>query len=99
MLLSPVATDIRFCNLTLYNGQVGLGLNKILQHKEMMFRASRGLGSSQRFCPLQRWSFFFKLLEWGTSFLRLQELRFASYTSKTSQRFWPLSRRAFFTTF
>src|SRR5260370_1250700 len=81
MLLSPVATDIRFCNLTLYNGLVGLGLNKILQHKEMMFRAPRGLGSSQRsqrFCPLQRWSFFFKLLEWGTSFLRLQELRFAS---------------------
>src|SRR5260370_42042726 len=48
MLLSPVATDIRFCNLTLYNGLVGLGLNKILQHKEMMFRAPRGLGSSQR---------------------------------------------------
>src|SRR5260370_33437737 len=47
MLLSPVATDIRFCNLTLYNGLVGLGLNKILQHKEMMFRAPRGLGSSQ----------------------------------------------------
>src|SRR5258708_39431000 len=68
MLLSPVATDIRFCNLTLYNGQVGLGLNKILQHKEMI-RAPRGLGSSQRsqssqrFCPLQRWSFFFELLE------------------------------------
>src|SRR6266478_7239672 len=78
MLLSPVATDIRFCNLTLYNGLVGLGLNKILQHKEMMFRAPRGLGSSQRFCPLQRRSFFFKLLELGTSFLRLQELRFAS---------------------
>src|SRR5260370_41492672 len=75
MLVSPVATDIRFCNLTLYNGLVGLGLNKILQHKEMMFRAP---GSSQRFCPLQRWSFFFELLEWGTSFLRLQELRFAS---------------------
>src|SRR6266478_5176975 len=43
MLLSPVATDIRFCNLTLYNGLVGLRLNKILQHKEMMFRALRGL--------------------------------------------------------
>src|SRR6266850_2972075 len=43
MLLSPVATDIRFCNLTLYNGLVGLGLNKILQHKEMMFRALRAL--------------------------------------------------------
>src|SRR5260370_12904581 len=119
MLLSPVATDIRCCNLTLYNGQVGLGLNKILQHKEMMFRAPRGLGSSessmrqtlapgaseswsptlkaqkrrtsfeegktsqssQRFCPLQRRSFFFELLECGTSFLRLQELRFASYSS------------------
>src|SRR6266436_10429306 len=51
MLLSPVATDIRFCNLTLYNGLVGLRLNKILQHKEMMFRAPRGLGSSQRFWP------------------------------------------------
>src|SRR5260370_37050293 len=79
MLLSPVATDIRFWNLTLYNGLVGLGLNKILQHKEMMFRAPRGLGSSQssqRVCPLQRRSF--KLLEWWTSFLRLQELRFAS---------------------
>src|SRR5260370_4043451 len=48
MLLSPVATDIRFCNLTVYNGLVGLGLNKSLQHKEMMFRARRGLGSSQR---------------------------------------------------
>src|SRR5260370_30449407 len=48
MLLSPVATDIRFCNLTLYNGLVGLRLNRILQHKEMMFRAPRGLGSSQR---------------------------------------------------
>src|SRR6266478_971191 len=47
MLLSPVATDIRFCNLTLYNGLVGLRLNKILQHKEMMFRAPRGLGGSQ----------------------------------------------------
>src|SRR5260370_33397874 len=72
MLLSTVATDIRFCNLTLYNGLVGLGLNKILQHTEMMFRAPRGLGgsqrsdrsgtsqtsqSSQRFCPLQRRSF------------------------------------------
>src|SRR6266478_6338396 len=43
MLLSPVATDIRFCNLTLYNGLVGLGLNKILHHKEMMFRALRAL--------------------------------------------------------
>src|SRR5260370_40915319 len=62
MLLSPVATDI-ICNLTLYNGLVGLRLNKILQHKEMMFRAPRGLGSSQRseksgssqrFWPLQR---------------------------------------------
>src|SRR5260370_31244550 len=47
MLLSPVATDIRFCYLTLYNGLVGLGLNKILQHKEMMFRAPRGLGRSE----------------------------------------------------
>src|SRR5260370_34179730 len=47
MLLSPVATDIRFCNLTLYNGLVGLRLNKILQHKEMMFSAPRGLGRSQ----------------------------------------------------
>src|SRR5260370_24861971 len=34
--------------------------------------------SSQRFCPLQRRSFFFKLLEWGTSFLRLQELMLAA---------------------
>src|SRR5260370_26052266 len=48
MLLRPVATDIRFCNLTLYNGQVGIGLNKILQHKEMMLRDARGLGSYKR---------------------------------------------------
>src|SRR5260370_27385203 len=48
MLMSTVATGIRFCNLKLYNGLVGLGLNKILQHKEMMFRSPRGLGSSQR---------------------------------------------------
>src|SRR5260370_37733339 len=41
--------------------------------------------SSQRFCPLHRRSLFFKLLEWGTSFLRLQELRFASYRSHRSQ--------------
>src|SRR5260370_12304124 len=34
--------------------------------------------TSQRFCPLQRRSFFFRLLEWGTSFLRLQELRCTS---------------------
>src|SRR5260370_5768028 len=39
--------------------------------------------SSQRFCSLQRRSFF-ELLEWGTSFLRLQELRFASYSSQRS---------------
>src|SRR6266478_6356006 len=68
MLLSPVATDIRFCNLTLYNGLVGLRLNKILQHKEMMFRAPRGLGSSQRFCPLQRRASFTSFQSGGPAF-------------------------------
>src|SRR5260370_28396665 len=53
MLLSPVATDIRFCNLTLYNGLVGLGLNKILQHKEMMFRALRALRGLGPLRPLR----------------------------------------------
>src|SRR5260370_42015616 len=42
------------------------------------YQSSQSFQSSQRFCPLQRRSFFFKLLELGTSFLRLQELRFAS---------------------
>src|SRR6266481_4132806 len=84
MLLSHVATDIRFCNLTLYNGLVGLGLNKILQHKEMMFRAPRGLGSSQRSersgtseiselsevlaFVKKKKGLLYKLLEWGTCF-------------------------------
>src|SRR5260370_9626693 len=73
MLLSPVATDIRFCNLTLYNGLVGLGLNKILQHKEMMFRALRaprglgGLASASK-------GLLYKLFELGACFCRLQEV-------------------------
>src|SRR5260370_1146032 len=82
MLLSPVTTDIRFCNLTLYNGLVGLGLNKILQHKEMMFRAPRGLGSYQR------------SERSGTS-----ETSETSEISQSSQRFFPLQRRSFFSSF
>src|SRR5260370_39144764 len=48
MFLSPVATDIRFCNLTLYT-LYNVGLNKILLHQETMFGAPRGLGSSESF--------------------------------------------------
>src|SRR6266850_6336569 len=47
--------------------------------------------------PSSKEDLLFELLEWGTSFLRLQELRFASWSSQgsetsqrsqSSQRFW-----------
>src|SRR5260370_669223 len=52
----------------------------------------RALRALRGFSPLQRRSFFFELLEWGTSFLRLQELRFASESSESSQRLQPSSK-------